>query len=157
GLLQKRAANRKLRAVNALVVKQNEKLTELNFEKNSLISIVSHDLGSPFAAIKMWGQVLSSANGNLNEDQHKALTRILDSTTRGEELIKSILDVEKAEFNQQPVYIGEIDIAKLVQSVVEDFEPAARQKSISLYAKLPSSPVLLLTDKHLVGRICENL
>ena len=58
GFVIKRNAHRRLKATNDLIVQQNEKLSELNYEKNSLISIVSHDLSTPFDTFQFWGQFL---------------------------------------------------------------------------------------------------
>ncbi|MBC8032618.1 MAG: tetratricopeptide repeat protein, partial [Chitinophagaceae bacterium] len=156
-LLQKHRINRKLQSVNQLILKQNEKLTELNFEKNSLISIVSHDLAIPFATIKMWSQLMVRGNRNLDEEQDKALTRIIDSTTKGEELIRNILDVEKAEVNQQPLCIEYFDIAQLLERIVDDFRLVASRKNIHLQYEAPSSPIMLVSDVQRINRICENL
>jgi signal transduction histidine kinase len=156
-LIQKRRINRKLQSVNQLILRQNEKLTELNFEKNSLISIVSHDLGIPFATIKMWSQVVISNDGNLNPEQNKALNRIIDCTTKGEALIKNILDVEKAEVNQRPLCIEDFDIALLIDGIVDDFRPAAIKKNINLYYDSPAAPMLIVSDVQRINRICQNL
>jgi signal transduction histidine kinase len=156
-LIQKRMANKRLKEQNDLIKRQNEKLAELNYEKNSLISIVSHDLGTPFAAIKMWSQVLQSDNGNLNEEQRKAADRIYQSTTKGEALIRTILDVEKAETNQHKVQLENFDLKVFVENIVGDFKPAASGKNINLEFETPDKHVYLVSDKHLVGRICENL
>ena len=69
--IMKRRANRKLQETNELITHQNEKLAELNFEKNALISIVSHDLSTPFATIGMWSQILQDGSNGLNEEQKK--------------------------------------------------------------------------------------
>ncbi|WP_431217789.1 tetratricopeptide repeat protein [Puia sp. P3] len=72
----KRRANRKLQETNDLIIRQNERLSELNSEKNSLISIVSHDLSTPFASIGMRQQLLQNEQDNLSPSQKKALDRI---------------------------------------------------------------------------------
>ncbi len=156
-LVQKRIANKRLKEQNDLIKRQNEKLAELNYEKNSLISIVSHDLGSPFAAIRMWNQVLQSGNDNLNEEQKMAVERIRQSTAKGESLIHTILDVEKAETNQHKVQLENFDLKVFVENIVGDFRPAASGKNIQLHFETPGKNVYLVSDKHLVSRICENL
>ncbi|MBC8033827.1 MAG: tetratricopeptide repeat protein [Chitinophagaceae bacterium] len=156
-LIQKRRANRKLNEVNQLIRKQNEKLLELNQEKNSLISIVSHDLCLPFATIKMWSQVIKEEANTLSLDQNKALHRIVESTKRGEELINNILDVEKAEVNQKPLCIEDFDIALLLDTIVDDFRPAADRKGIHLDYESPVAPLKIVSDKQRINRICENL
>ncbi len=69
----KRKTNKQLQSTNDLIVRQNERLSELNYEKNSLISIVSHDLSTPFASISMWQQLLENEKDNLTLTQRKAL------------------------------------------------------------------------------------
>ena len=156
-LIQKRRANKKLMQQNDLINRQNQKLAELNAEKNSLISIVSHDLGTPFASIKMWGQLLQSDADNLTADQQKAIERINQSTAKGELLIRSILDIEKAETNQHKIQLENFDLKVFVESIVADFQPAASGKGIHLHFETPDKHVYMISDKQLVSRICENL
>ena len=106
----KRRANRQLSSTNDLIVRQNERLSELNYEKNSLISIVSHDLSTPFASIGIYHQLLHNEKENLSPAQKKALDRIGQATRYGENLIRHILDVEKAQTNQQKVQLENLDL-----------------------------------------------
>lgn len=156
-LYQKRQANRKLKQQNDLIRRQNEKLAELNYEKNSLISIVSHDLSSPFSSIKMWCQLLEADRDILTPDQQKAVQRIRASTEKGESLIRTILDVEKAETNKHIVQLENFNLSLFVENVVEDFKPSASGKNIQLHYETPDNHVYLVSDKLLVARICENL
>jgi len=71
GLCHQRKVNRKLQATNDLVTRQNERLSELNYEKNSLISIVSHDLSTPFASIGMWASCCRWMPATLRETRKK--------------------------------------------------------------------------------------
>jgi len=156
-LVQKRKANRKLQYQNNFINRQNEKLAELNYEKNSLISIVSHDLSTPFAAIKMWLNILDDDHGNLSADQKKAVERIRQAAGKGEILIRSILDIEKAETNQQKLQLENFDLKVFVENIVNDFKAAASGKNIQLHFETAEKHIYLVSDKQLVSRICENL
>ena len=156
-LVQKRRANRKLQDQNNFINRQNEKLAELNYEKNSLISIVSHDLSTPFAAIKMWLNILDDDQAQLTADQKKAVERIRQSAGKGELLIRSILDIEKAETNQQKLQLENFDLKVFVENIVNDFQPAASGKKIELHFETADKYIYLVSDKQLVSRICENL
>ncbi len=156
-LIQKRRANKKLQEQNELISRQNEKLAELNYEKNSLISIVSHDLSSPFATVKMWSQVLQSESGHLTEDQKKAIDRIQQASTNGESLIRTILDVEKAETNQHKLQLENLDLKVFVENIVSDFKQSASGKNIQIHFETADKHVYMVTDRHLISRICENL
>ena len=157
GFITKRNANRELQSTNKLIMEQNEKLAELNFEKNALISIVSHDLGTPFASIGMWSQVLGADAGQLNEEQHKAVKRIREATLYGENLIRRILDVEKAQTNRSRLNLENIELNGCIGSVSDTFRHLAQKKDILLEVVLPDHPVYLLSDHNLLSRICENL
>jgi signal transduction histidine kinase len=153
----KRKANRQLQATNDLVMRQNERLSELNYEKNSLISIVSHDLSTPFATIGMWNQLLQSGQDNLTPEQKKALHRIEQATIYGEKLIRHILDVEKAQTNQHKVRLENLDLRVFSESIIEDFLPVASRKSIQLHLDCPNKDLYFLSDRQLLSRMLENL
>ena len=153
----KRKANRKLQSTNELIVRQNERLSELNYEKNSLISIVSHDLSTPFASIGMWQQLLQNEKDNLSPSQKKALDRIGQATHYGEKLIRHILDVEKAETNQNKIQLENLDLRIFAESVLDDFVPAAAQKDIQLHLDCPNRSLYFLSDRQLLSRMLENL
>jgi signal transduction histidine kinase len=153
----KRRANRQLQATNQLIVRQNERLSELNYEKNSLISIVSHDLSTPFASISMWQQLLQNEQDNLSISQKKALDRIAQATKYGENLIRHILDVEKAQTNQQKMQLENLDMRIFVETVIDEFGAAAARKDIRLHLDCPDRAVYFLSDRQLLGRMLENL
>lgn len=152
----KRKANRRLTHINGFVHQQNEKLTELNQEKNTLIGIVSHDLGVPFANIKLWNQILMSNSGAYNEEQLKAIERIQRSTLHGEQLIQHILDVERANGIQHKLSLEQLDVTALLAEITEGFQAQAKSKHISL-AFTHQGSLSMLTDAQAITRITENL
>lgn len=155
--ITKRRANKRLARNNALILEKNEKLAILNQEKNALISIVSHDLSSPFVNVMMWGQLLQINAENLTEEQQTAVKRILSSAAKGEQLIRNILDVEKAETNGHLLQLEKNDVEKLLLKVLEEYRARAEKKNISLLFNRSENDFYLLTDAHLVTRIMENL
>jgi signal transduction histidine kinase len=155
--MTKRKVNNKLQATNDLMMRQNERLSELNYEKNSLISIVSHDLSTPFASIGMWSQLLQSGQDNLTPEQKKALSRIEQATTYGEKLIRHILDVEKAQTNQHKMQLENLDLKIFAESIIEDFLPVAVKKNIRLHLDCSSKSLYFLSDRQLLSRMLENL
>jgi signal transduction histidine kinase len=153
----KRRANRTLQSTNEQIIRQNERLSELNYEKNSLISIVSHDLSTPFASIGMWQQLLLNEKDNLTDGQRKALERIAQATRYGENLIRHILDVEKAQTNQHKVQLENLDLRIFAESRLDNFMPVAASKNISLHLECPNRSIYFLSDAQLLGRMLDNL
>lgn len=155
--ITKRNANRRLQATNQLVMQQNDKLAELNHEKNSLISIVSHDLNTPFATIQVWGNLMLHDADRLSPEQQRALGKIIQASTYGESLISRILDVEKKDIGNHKLRLENFDLTILTENVIDNFKVMADKKEIRLHAELPQKELYILSDKHLVSRICENL
>jgi signal transduction histidine kinase len=153
----KRKVNRQLQATNDLVTRQNERLSELNYEKNSLISIVSHDLSTPFASIGMWSQLLQSEVSNLTMEQKKALSRIEQATAYGEKLIRHILNVEKVQTNQHKLQLENLDLHIFSESVIDTFLATAARKNIQLHLECPDKSLYFLSDRQLLSRMLENL
>jgi signal transduction histidine kinase len=153
----KRRANRLLQATNEQIIRQNERLSELNYEKNSLISIVSHDLSTPFASISMWQQLLLNEQDNLTDSQRKALERIAQATLYGENLIRHILDVEKAQTNQHKVRLENMDLRIFAEAQLDNFTPVAASKNIQLHLECPNRSIYFLSDPQLLGRMLDNL
>jgi signal transduction histidine kinase len=157
GFVLKRNAHRRLQATNDLIIQQNEKLSELNYEKNSLISIVSHDLNTPFATIQIWGQVLEKDFDRLLPEQQKALNRILQAGLYGERLIRQILDVEREDIGSHKMQLERFDVRAFAEEMIDNFKPMAEKKNIRLHDDTTGKKLFILSDRYLVGRICENL
>lgn len=152
-----RKKNKKLEEKNALIQLQNIKLADLNAEKNSLISIVSHDLATPFASIRMWSQLLESEPASLNPEQQKAVDRIKSSLDKGETMIRNILNIEKDEINSRAIKLEETDLLQLLKEVIEDFKMKAAKKEIEIIFNHPVTLNVVVTDGQLMKRVIDNL
>ncbi|MFN3849537.1 MAG: ATP-binding protein [Spirosomataceae bacterium] len=143
----------KNRKKNELIAAQNQKLKDLNTEKNHLISIVSHDLSSPFSAIKLWINTLNNQSSGSEIEETKA--NILKTATHGLETIKKVLDIDKTELKE--IELEETDIADLMTELFGLFEPQLKAKNITLKAKIGHESERILTDKNLLMRALSNL
>lgn len=155
--LEKRNSNKKLEKVNATIMKQNEKLAELNQEKNSLISIVSHDLNTPFSSIKIWTQLLEGDKNNLTAEQQRAIDRIYQSAEKGELLIKNILIVEKAGLQSEKIVLESFDFTDFIKHQIDNITPIVATKNIRLHFESNWQDISILCDKSYMQRIFENL
>lgn len=156
-LLLIRRKNALLRKQNELIQRQNSKLAQFNAEKNALISVVSHDLNGPFTSIKMWSQILLSDVSNFTADQKKALYRIQSSADNGELLIRDMLYIEKEEIKHHTLNLEELDVNAFLDDIVHTYRPQAQQKEIIIHYAPEGNPVLFISDRYIISRICENL
>ncbi len=168
-LQKNRKKNQQLAHQNELINQQKDKLTELNSEKNNLISIVSHDLRSPFNTIALWNKTLQD---NLNISPLKvaeATEMVARTALYGQQMINNILDIEKSEINNHQVELTNTDSINLVRELIEDFQPASSGKEINIQLYVQGKYLAkdetidnmefftLLTDANLLRRALENL
>jgi signal transduction histidine kinase len=105
----------------------------------------------------MWGQLLQADKEELNEEQKKAVTRILQASEYGDQFIRSILDVEKADIGNHKIHLENFNLNAFALETVDDFRAAASKKNINVHMDMPGTKVFLMSDKQLVGRIISNL
>jgi signal transduction histidine kinase len=116
---------------NEELVKQNYKLNELNYEKDSLMSIVAHDLKSPLNRIS--GLVrLIELEGNLNSTQKNYIQLIHNATKSGTNLITDLLDVNYLNNHSQGIAYDEIELEKWLTGRAEAYQVSARMKEIKI-------------------------
>jgi signal transduction histidine kinase len=139
---------------NQKLSKRNQQLAELNHEKDTLMSIVAHDLKSPLNRIKGLTDLMELEGTLPNE--HKIYVRMMkDATEAGLDLIIDLLDVHMLEENVEPTY-APFDLSKFLLEKIEEFMQAAEAKNIHLYITRVSSDEVYC-DYDYLNRIMDNL
>lgn len=164
---KRRMINYKLAAKNAEIqlqreeiIRQNEslsrrnlQLSELNHEKDTLMSIVAHDLKSPLNRISGLTDLLEM-EGFDPQEQKTYIGMIKNATRAGLDLIKDLLDVNMLEENVLPEY-STVTLSELLEEKMESLRPAAAQKKIRI--DISASNHAVYTDADYLGRIIDNL
>lgn len=139
---------------NENLFRRNQELSDLNHEKDTLMSIVAHDLKSPLNRIKGIADLME-LEGKLPEDQKIYLQMTKDATQAGLDLIKDLLDVHMLEENAAP-NISSFDVSQFLLEKIDAFGPSAESKNIHLHiTKINSEEVRI--DKDYLNRIVDNL
>ncbi len=133
---------------------QNHQLIALNDEKDSLMSIVAHDLKTPLTNIASLSDLVPVGNALL-EKQDKFLKLIKTSSQAGITLINELLDAHAIESNKQP-QITEIHTVQFLQERCALFQSTAQAKQISLVFQ-PGSAFSWKTDASWLSRVIDNL
>jgi signal transduction histidine kinase len=156
--LQNQQINKKQQEIdtqNETLSKRNQLLSELNHEKDTLMSIVAHDLKSPLNRITGLATLIE-LEGKLNGQQEGYLQMMKDVTKSGTNLITDLLDVHAIEENTNTPTAFSFDLVTLLKDRVEFFQAIAITKGIKLESKLPASAPFV-SDTSYINRIVENL
>ena len=150
--------NRQLAHQNELITLQKNKMAELNTEKNKLISLISHDLRTPFQTIKLWNKTLQENLQKSPEKVAEAAGIIAKTAEYGQSMVNRILDIEQMDIHTHQVNLVPTPVNSLLQELIEDFAPAATGKQIVIsYSSTLPQNLETLTDPALLRRATENL
>jgi len=136
----------------------NDKLQELDRLKSLFVSIVSHELRTPMTSIKGYVEnVLDGLAGALTEKQSRSLERVKHNIDRLTRMINELLDLSKIEAGRMELHFVPVSLCDVAADVVESYQAAAREKSITLRAISQQSMPLVNGDADTLNRILTNL
>lgn len=134
-----------------------QKEQDVNFAKDELLSLASHQLRTPATGVKQYlGMVLQGFAGNLNEQQQTYLERAYSSNNRQLHVINDILHLAKLESGRIVLAEHKFDIADMLREVADEQRDDAEKGEISLELKAPSSG-MIVGDSHMLRMVIENL
>ncbi len=138
--------------------KANIQMDELNRLKTQLLSLGSHQVKSPLAAIK--GLVSSASNGlygPIDVKTKDVLVKVGNSTEGLIDLINNLLDVRRADESRMDYHFAKTDVSALVEEVMSLLQPVANSKKISLSFHSNDGKVILSADGEKVKHAIKNL
>ncbi len=135
---------------------QNKALADLNREQEGLISIVAHDLRSPFTQVRGLVQLIRMG-GPLTPDQEQCLQMTERAADGGMTLIRDILYVSELENKQANLNIEAIQINSWMGHFLPNYAPMAENKHIELVTLPSTTDFNCQTDQASLKRILDNL
>lgn len=144
----------KMQATLRELAASNERLVNLNQEKNEFLGIAAHDLKNPLSAIISFAELIQM--GMPPEKNKKMAESIGVAGTRMRDLIKNLLDANAIEEGRFTSNIEACDLHELTSHCVENNRSLALRKQIEI--KLESAPgVYARADKSATAQILDNL
>ncbi len=142
----------------AQLEKANIQLRELDRMKSAFLANMSHELRTPMNSIIGYTDLLADRiDGPVNEEQKKSLKKIAANSKHLLQLINSILNISKIESDKLVLNPGELNLKRLVESVLPIFEPQIKKKGLTLIDHIDSDLPLLYGDEEALKQILINL
>jgi signal transduction histidine kinase len=134
----------------------NQRLVELNDEKNQFLGIASHDLKNPLNTLGLMGELLVS--GGLPPEEVADLgRRISDEAQRTTRLIQKLLDVTAIESGRFNLRLGEVSLGEALMQVQAKYRPFAEGKGQSIALDFGGQDVVVWADPDYVQEVLDNL
>lgn len=137
----------------------NDYLSELDKMKDEFISMASHELNTPLAAIEGYlSMILDEHMGKIDKKSQLFLGRAYESSKRLAELILDLLNVPRIEQGRLKMKFAQANLADLAESVIHELQIKTDAKHLYLKleadrAKLP----LLWCDPDRIREVFVNL
>jgi PAS domain S-box-containing protein len=142
----------------AIVIKNITELKKIEFLKSQFVSMVSHELKAPIAAV--YGYLKLIADKTIPLDPNKQGEFINRSMYRLDSLLKMVndlLDISRMEMKNTQKEIKELDLPEIIKGIVELFQLEIKKKGLGIVIENEENIQYLNGDKDEITRLFTNL
>ncbi len=133
-----------------------EELQELDLYKGQLIATVAHELKNPLTSVMGHLEMLESSP-DFSGTARTSLNAMDRGARRMVRVIDDLLLLSKVGDPDDSMIAAPVDVARIVDDVVDLITVAAEQKRLDVAVDLPAEPVFALGDHDELDRIAANL
>lgn len=140
------------------VLEENgKKLLQLNADKDRFISILGHDLKSPFNNILGLSEVLIEEVRNLNTDEIEVIVANINKSAKiTNKLLEDILMWSRAQYGSIAFNPQRLNISKTCRSILDILNPIAYSKNITIFDSSADS-IEVYADSDMIKTVLLNL
>ena len=136
---------------------QNEELKKLNADKDRFMSILAHDLKSPFNSLLGFSQLLSENIRKYNIDKIEKQIKIINNSARNIfRLLEDLLMWAEAQSGKIPYEPQKLSFIDICTDVVEVLKPNANVKNITINY-FTEEMIIVFADIGMLKTVLRNL
>lgn len=136
--------------------KSRELLKEQNTAKDKFISIISHDLRSPFTTLLGFSEILLNESDISDEEKNEYLRYIYDASKSQLNLINCLLDWSRLQTGRIKVEPVRLNVKTVVSTAVAPLTGDAVRKNIDVRIDIPVD-LYINADERLISQAVINL
>lgn len=143
--------------INMKIEESEQKLKELNAQKDKFFSIISHDLKSPFVALLGYSEIMMEDFDSLTDDElREFISSINKSSKNVYSLLENLLEWSRMQTGRIEYIPEYFNLYLTAQNVAELLDDNARKKNIELKNDVDESSIVF-ADENMVSTIIRNL
>jgi signal transduction histidine kinase len=136
----------------------NERLRALHIAKQTLVSMIVHDLRTPLTAVMGALALLEMESSlELSERQNETMAGALAAGQQMVRLIDALLDLQQLEEGRLPLSLEPADPNGVIEASLEQLMPMLRVQEIQGHTDLQDNLPTLFVDWVVMQRVIENL
>jgi len=131
--------------------------SEVSRLKSEFVSNVSHELKTPLALIRMFGETLDSGMVKDDENRRKFYSIIRKESERLTHLINNVLDFSRMDAGVKEYNFREEDLAETIRNSLEAYRYQISDSGFNIESEMPAEPVILMIDRDAISQVLLNL
>lgn len=144
-------------ATSRKLAKANQKLIDLNHQKNEFLNIAAHDLKNPLSIICGYADLLREENGFTAAEVREQAGEILRSGNHMLDIICNVLDVRAIEDGRRNLNRELCSLHEIVDDIVSGYRKTAYRKHIQIINEVDEHSPDAWADPGATRQILDNL
>ncbi len=125
-----------------------ERMRRVSALKGEFVANVSHELKTPLALVRMFGEMLQSGRVASEEKRQEYLDIIVRESERLSNLIENVLDFAKVERGRDAYDFAEGDVGEAVAKAANVYRYRAEREAVTLVVEIaPNLPLARIDDR----------
>jgi len=143
---------------NKLIEDKNQRLIELDQEKNEFLGVVVHDLKNPLSGIQAFSEEIKTNFEQLSKGEIIEFADLInDSSKRMFVLISNLLDINAIESGKFTLHFEQLEFLSIIKNILYIYQAPAHAKQITIQLNFNSDSYPIYADKNAVIQIIDNL
>ncbi len=139
------------------VLESEKKLIQLNADKDRFLSILAHDLRSPFNNLLGFSEELKENLHNLDKDQIESYVNTINTSVKNTyNLLDDLLTWEKSQQGAIPFNPKNLNLGELCRDILENVKPFSDAKNITV-TSFADEKITVYADGYMLKTVLRNL
>jgi signal transduction histidine kinase len=152
---------KKLETTNKSLGEANEKLKDLDQLKSEFVSLATHQIRAPLAAIKGYlSEIFEGDFGPFSAEMDKPLRTIAQSTENLVHIVGDFLNISRIEQGNMKYDLTDFDLKTIVGDVIKELRPNLERTRLEVKFEAPENSYKVHADinkiKQIVGNLIDN-
>lgn len=145
------------KANQEVITEQRNMLVQLNNDKDIFISILAHDLRSPFTSILGFLQILEdNVNSNDIKETESQIKLVNDSAKNVYNLLESLLSWVRIQSGKMPFSPQKLQLSAMCDETIKLLKNNGDYKNIALEQSVDDD-IIIYADKDMITAVLRNL
>jgi signal transduction histidine kinase len=150
--------NSELLAMAAEITERDQRLKEVDIEKEEFSAMITHELKTPLVPVIGYSELLLDGTlGDLNEKQKETIHVVYTSAVSLSRLISDLLDVRKLELGKMKFEMKSVSAKDLVELCIKVMTPLAQAKNVNLISRTSADGLKVECDPKRISQVLGNL